>query len=111
MADSAKPPRPPAFDAKTFSQRLHERVTTEGGARYAVFDPVDDKTGQPINFPRWVNWLRNLRDAVQANAIYLDDVKEDLDAHKAADNTRHAALNDRVAALEAQQAAPFPGSG
>lgn len=107
---SVKPPRPPTFDATGFSGRLHERVLTESGVAYPVFDPKDDD-GKAIGFPRFIQWVRGLRDSVNANAIYLDQVKDDLDAHRAADNARHANLSNRVAALEAQQSAPFPGSG
>lgn len=68
----------------------------------------------------WKRWVggefefdgKGLRDVVMANAIYADQVKDDLDAHKAADQARHAALNQRVAALEAAaQTNPFPASG
>jgi len=110
MADrSAKPPRAPGFDAKSFSGRLHERVRTDADKPYAVFDPVDD-AGKPLNFVEHVQWTRLVRDAVNANAIFLDDVKGDLDGHKASDTARHKLLSDRVAALEARQSAPFPGS-
>ena len=105
-----KPPRPPTFDATAFSGRLHERVLTEQGDAYPVFDPKDD-TGKFIGLPRFVQWIRGLRDVVNGNAIFLDQVKDDLDAHRAADNARHANLSNRVAALEAQQHAPFPESG
>jgi hypothetical protein len=108
---SAKPPRAPAFDDKAFAGRLHERVLTATGKPYVVFDPENDE-GERIGFPRFIQWVRNLRDAVVANAVYLDDVKGDLDDHKAIDGARHANLAGRVAALEeAQQHDPFPGSG
>lgn len=109
---SLKPTQPPAFDAKGFTQRLWERVTKPDGGQYAVFSQE--------GLPRWVRWVggtseydgKGLRDVVNTNAIYLDDVKNDLDAHKALDNDRHGKLAMRVAALEGQQTtSPFPGSG
>src|SRR6187431_934302 len=107
MANSAKPSRSPAFDAKSFSQRLHERVLSATGKPYAVFDPEDD-SGKLIGFPRFIAWVRGLRDTVNANAVYLDDVAGGLGSHIATDNARHSALAGRVAALEeAQQFSPF----
>lgn len=105
------PSRPPSFDAKSFSQRLYERVTQISGKPYAVFDPVND-AGALINFPRWKKWVNEkLYGSVKANAIYLDAVKADMDAHIEIDNTRHKALSARVTALEeAQSIVPFPGS-
>lgn len=79
---------------------------------FAVFN--DD--GLPV-FHRWVRGEgefdgTGLRDVVNANALALDDLKEDLDAHKTLDATRHTALAQRVAALEGQSTnTPFPGSG
>lgn len=107
---SSKPPRAPAFDAKTFSRRLYERVTQANGSPYAVFDYEND-AGDPIGFPRFKTWIERLRDSVNANAVYLDAVKEDIDTHKAADLARHQSLDARVTALEeAQSTVPFPGS-
>lgn len=105
---SAKPPRSPAFDATAFSSRLYERVLQANGKPYTVFRPKND-AGTLINFPRFANWLRNIRDVVNANALFLDEVKNDLDVHKAADNKRHATLENRVSALEAGGTPPFPG--
>lgn len=104
---SVKPPRRPSFDAKSFSQRLWERVLSAAGGHYAVFDPVDDD-GDLIGFPRYVRWTDTLRDGVNANAIFLDDVDKQLHSHIEADNTRHAALAARVKALE-DGTPPFPG--
>lgn len=109
---SQKPTQPPAFDAKGFAQRLYERVLKPDGTPYAVFGEN--------GMPRWARWLngsgeydgKGLRDVVNANALYLDDVKDDLDGHKVIDAQRHAALALRVTALEGQSTnAPFPGSG
>lgn len=109
---SSKPPRPPAFDSKTFSQRLYERVLSAVGKPYAVFDPADD-AGEPLNLPRWKRWVdENLYGSLKANAVYLDEVKADLDQHVGIDAERHKDLNARVTALEeAQSIIPFPGSG
>ena len=109
---SLKPTQAPAFDAKGFCKRLYERVTQTNGTPYAVFGEN--------GMPRWARWIngtgefdgKGLRDVINTNAIYLDDVKNDLDAHKTVDNARHTSLAQRVAALEGQNTnAPFPGSG
>ncbi len=106
---SQKPTQPPAFDATTFVKTLYDRVRKPDGSAYQVFE---DKA-----LARWKRWLdgtveydgTGLRDTVNANALYLDQVKNDLDNHKDADNTRHAALAQRVTALEGQApATPFP---
>lgn len=108
---AVKPTRPPGFDARGFSKRLYERVTQTNGTPYAVFDYEDD-AANPIGFPRWKQWVQSLRDAVNANAVYLDDVKKDLDDHRVVDLDRHRDLSARVTALEdAQTTVPFPGSG
>lgn len=99
-------PRLPAFDAKVFAQRLYERVRRPNGDPYAVFDPADD-SGHPIGFPRFVEGLRTQRDVVAAHDVQLQDHKRDLDSLAADVND----LDGRVAALEGQQATPFPGSG
>lgn len=109
---SVKPSQPPALDTKGFVTRLREVVAKTGLGPFPVFGDE----GLP-KFHRWVRGEgeydgKGIRDVVNANAIYLDDVKDDLDAHKAVDNTRHTALAQRVAALEGQNThAPFPASG
>jgi len=98
MADeSAKPPKDPGFDAKNFTARLYERVLSDQNKPYAIFDGVDD-SGNAINFVRHVQWERQVRNTVNANAIYLDDIAEsNQQAHQ-----QIGSLEDRVAALEAQ---------
>lgn len=103
-------PRLPAFDAKAFSQRLYDRVRNATGGPYAVFDPVDD-AGKPINFPRFVEGLRGLRDNVNTHDIQLRDQKLDIDALRVSTDKRLDSAESRLAALEAQQADPFPESG
>jgi hypothetical protein len=106
---SAKPPRPPVFDDKNFNKRLYERVRQPDGKPYSVFDYADD-AGAPIGFTRFTKWIRGLRDVVNADAIYLDEVKEDVDEHGERLNTHTARLDrhsERLSALEAQQP-PFP---
>lgn len=110
MASSMKPPDPPAFDAKAHEKALYERVRREDGKPYLSL-AYEDASGNAINFVAWQRWQRQLRDTIMANAIYLDDVAGSVASHIAADNARHKALSDRVAALEAQQLSPFPGSG
>lgn len=105
-------PKPPAFDAKTFSQRLHERVLTTAGKAYAVFDPVDDN-GQPINFPRFVNWTKTLRDHLEALRLGVfgpDGIKNHLDGLDDREAQHHAAQKAEITALkEAVANPPFPG--
>jgi hypothetical protein len=106
---SAKPTQPPAFDASAHEKVLDTELKKDDGSSYAVFQ---DKA-----FPRWKRWVdgaaeydgTGLRYVVNANALYLDEVKNGLDAHKDADATRHQTVNQRLAALEAQAASPpFP---
>lgn len=109
---SLKPTQPPDIDTKAFVARIRDVVGKVGLGPFSVFE---DKY-LPV-FHRWIRSEgefdgKGLRDVVNANAIFLDDVKNDLDAHRTIDNTRHTALAQRVAALEGQNTnAPFPGSG
>lgn len=106
---SLKPTQPPTFAEGTFAQRLHERVLSPEGKRYLVFGSQ--------YFPKFVRWVKGtgeydgtgLRDVVNANAIFLDHVKEDLDTHKEVDAERHAQLAARVRKLEEGGLPPFPG--
>ena len=109
---SKKPSQPPTLDTKGFVTRLREVVEKTGLGPFAVFGDE--------GLPKFHRWIRGeveydgngLRDVVNANAIYLDAVKEDLDGHKSVDNIRHTALAQRVTALEGQNTnVPFPGSG
>jgi hypothetical protein len=109
---SQKPTQPPAGDFGTFAKALWERVRKPDNSPYQVF-----ADGTLPRFTRWVGGTAEydgtgLRDTVNANAEYLDAVKNDLDKHKGVDNDRHAALAQRVTALEGQTTvSPFPGSG
>lgn len=108
---SQKPTQPPAGDFNTFSKALYDKVRKGGyatGDPYAVFGD-----GTLPQFTRWVGGTgeydgKGLRDVVNANALYADEVKNDLDQHRTIDNARHAALASRVSALEAQGESPFP---
>lgn len=107
-----KPTQPPDMDTKAFVGRLRDLAAKVG---IGPFQTYEDRF-----LPTFHRWIRSegefdgkgLRDVVNANAIFLDDVKEDLDAHKTIDNARHTALAQRVAALEGQNTnTPFPASG
>lgn len=110
---SAKPSEPPAFDAVTRDKILNEHIRKPDGSSYQVF------TNQHLQrLYRWVGSLAEfdgvakggLKDVVEANAIHLDAVESNLNAHKAADANRHQTIDQRLAALEAAAAqAPFPG--
>ena len=107
---SAKPSQPPPSDFSTMEKAWYDNLRRPDGKPYEVFN------NQTLT--KWKRWVggefefdgKGLRDVVDANAQYLDAVKEDLDAHRAADATRHQTINQRLAALEAAAAsAPFPG--
>jgi hypothetical protein len=106
---SKKPTQPPAADFSTMEQAWYDNLRRPDGQPYEVFN-VQTLT----RFKRWVGGEfefdgTGLRDTVFSNATYLDQVKDDLDAHKAADLNRHQTLNHRIAALEAQlENPPFP---
>ncbi len=108
---SAKPTQPPAGDFAIFSKALSDNVKKPDGSPYAVFGD-----GTLPRFTRWVGGLSEydgtgLRDVVNTNALYLDQVKNDLDAHKSTDIVRHKTINERLAELEASQAQPTPFPG
>lgn len=67
-----KPPRPPAFDAKSREKRLYENVRQANGLPYAAF-AYETADGEPTGAPRFFQWLRKLRDVVNALAVYVDD--------------------------------------
>lgn len=99
------------MDTKGFVRRLRDMAEAVKLGPFAVFSDQQ----LPV-FHRWVSSTgefdgTGLRDVVNANAFALDDLKEDFDSHRTMDNIRHSALAQRVAALEAQQSAPFPESG
>lgn len=108
---SQKPTQPPAGDFGTFAKALWERVRKPDASPYAVF-----ADGTLPRFTRWVGGTNEfdgtgLRDTVNANALYLDQVKDDLDQHRNIDNARHATLAQRVTALEGQVSiSPFPAA-
>lgn len=107
---SQKPTQPPASDFGTMEAAWYENLKRPDGKPYEVFNKATLTT-----WKRWVGGEfefdgKGLRDVVNANAIYLDEVKEGLDAHKAADASRHQTVNQRLAALEAAASQnPFPG--
>ena len=107
---SAKPTQPPASDFDAMEDAWYDNLRRPDGQPYQVF------ANQTLT--KWKRWVggefefdgKGLRDVVMANAVYADQVKEDLDAHKAADTNRHQVVNQRLAALEAAVAnPPFPG--
>lgn len=109
---SQKPTQPPASDFDAMEDAWFTNLRRPDGQPYQVF------ANQTLT--KWKRWVggefefdgKGLRDVVNANAIYLDEVKDGLDAHKAADQSRHSAINQRLAALEAAaQTNPFPVSG
>lgn len=110
--ESAKPTQPPAADFSTMEKAWYDNLKRPDGQPYEVFN------NQTLT--KWKRWVggefeydgQGLRDTVDANAQYLDEVKNDLDQHRTADNTRHAVVRQDIteirAALEALSV-PFPG--
>jgi hypothetical protein len=112
---SAKPGQPPT--GADFSA-LVKKVNELAGKTPGVSPLSSIITGR---IPLWKRWVGGegpdmdgvgLRDVVQANAVYLDAVKRDLDDFRENNGVAHSSFSSRLAALEAQQTtAPFPGSG
>jgi hypothetical protein len=105
-----KPTQPPASDFSTMEKAWYDNLKRPDGKPYEVFNAKTLTT-----WKRWVGGEAEfdgtgLRDVVNANAQHLDAVEENLNAHKAADNERHATISTRLAAIEAQlEDSPFPG--
>jgi hypothetical protein len=99
---SAKPSQPPPADM----QGLIDRVTEL--SKKVLNKPFSS------TLPKWKRWVggegeydvTGLRDVVNADALMLDQVKQDGDTNTAA----IVDLRRRVTALETQPSAPFPGS-
>lgn len=107
---SKKPTQPPPFDASQTWKVFNAELKKDDGSSYQVF--------QEKSFPTWKQWVEStgaydgagLRDVVNANAIYLDSVKDQVDTHITNDNERHSSIATRLAALEDAVAnPPFPG--
>ena len=96
-------PKIAAHDAKTFTQRLFERVRKEDGGAYSVFDPV----GSTSYVEAWKS-VRAVRDAAAATDVFAHDLQGDLVRVADAHDTRLDRLETRVAALEAQPGTSFP---
>lgn len=93
----------------------------KGADMNALVKRVDELSQKVLNksfsskLPVWKRWVGGegdqdgvgLRDVVQANAVFLDAVKNDTDALEA----KVGNLANRVKALEDAPSAPFPGSG
>jgi hypothetical protein len=92
----------PSFDAKTFSEVLSRHLNKPDGSPYLVFDQIKP----------FIDGIRKLRDQTAANDVFLNDVKQDLDAYRAKTNDRVLSLEQRVTDLEGRTSTvPFPGSG
>ena len=96
----------PTFNAAAYSDRLQE-TRQAAGPLPAV--PVFDKTKPDSIVPLAQYTKGKLTDTVNALSDFSGDIKDDLDAHKAADSARHQTVNQRLAALEAAVTnPPFP---
>jgi hypothetical protein len=98
---SAKPPKPPVFDAKAANDAWKE-LKKPDGTPYAVF--------QNDSFIQQVAWGRKVGyDVQKANAEYLDEVKGDLDSFRQSQGVKNSAQDAEIAALkEAVANLPFP---
>ena len=97
--ESQKPPRPPAHDAKA-ANTAWRTIRKADGTEYQVFASE--------SYVDFTAWTRKLRDTVNANAVFLDAVKGDLDSLRGTTDARLDNHATRLAALEAQPARPFP---
>lgn len=79
---------------------------------------VKDMSAPWRNFPEWKRWVeatgsqdgRGLKDVVEANAIGLDQLKGNVDAHTDALATINGRLNSLTARITAlEESPPFPG--
>jgi hypothetical protein len=84
------------FDAKSFAQRLYERVRKPDGTGYPVFGPEQ--------FPAFIGDVRKSTDVLNEHDVTIKDHKRDIDEHSA----RLGDLEERMAAVEARPAVPFP---
>lgn len=84
-------PKLASFDANAFRSRL-----VSGLGAFPVWD----------QFVLWKQSLDKLRDAAAATDVFAHDIKGDVDEHSG----RLADLEQRVGALEAAPASPFPAS-
>lgn len=97
-------PELPAFDARSFTKRLHERVLKADGGAYPVFDPAS-----PTGLPVFVDALRKQQDVVERHDVQLGDHKAHLDSLDAREAAHHQAQAARLTALEEAVAqSPFP---
>jgi hypothetical protein len=114
LGKSAKPTQPPS--GADFSQ-LTKKVN-ETAAKVGVAPLSSTVTGR---IPAWKRWTggegpdfdgTGLRDVVNADAIYLDAVKEHLDTVDARETAHNNSQDARLDRLEAAQSfSPFPASG
>ena len=95
----------PTFNAAAYSDRLQETRQASGPLPPV---PVFDKTKPDSIVPLAQYTKVKLTDTVNALADFSSDIKEDLDAHKAADLVRHQGLDARLDALEAASQSSFP---
>lgn len=101
------PIKPPAFDARAANDAWLKKVLKDDDTPYAVF-----ASGGFHNLNRWMLGIgefdgKGLFDAVKTNASEQNHIRTQVNGHGA----RLDKHDDRLAALEAQQHAPFPGSG
>ena len=107
------PQEPPSADMAALLTKVNELASKAG---------IPKLGAGAMALSRWKRWVggekpdydvQGLRDVVKTNAINLNDIEDTLQAHIAADNTRHTSINTRLAVLEAQPSGtplfPFEG--
>jgi hypothetical protein len=103
---SKKPTQAPNWNVDGFIAKLNQIAAKVGISPFSTTDQ-----------PAWKRWVEasgdqdvnGLRDVVNANAIYEDAIKSDLDSLRGSTDHRLDTLEAQVAALEAAPANPFPG--
>jgi hypothetical protein len=109
---SAKPTQPPSgADFSALVKKVNELAD-----KVSVPKLNATITGK---IPAWKRWVggegpdydgKGLRDVVNTNALYTDQIKGDLDDFRENNGIAHSSINSRLAALEeAVQHPPFPG--
>lgn len=126
MGRTLSVPELPPFDARSFTQRLHERVLKGEGfvevpdatgavkrysvqntsGRYVSFDPA-----AATSFDKFVIGLRGQQDVVERLDVQASDQKEHLDRLDVRESAHHAAQDARLDALEAAHRPFGSGSG
>jgi hypothetical protein len=100
----------PVLDGKAFVKPLAAAHPTASGGVRPVYGTQPEQSSDP--FPATLRWMRGdgefdgkgVKDVVNANAQFTDDIKGDVDEH----SDRLAKVEKRLALLEATPPTRFP---